>query len=188
MFEKPDCLLDMDGILANFNLYSLQTYNRLVPSAKLDENNVDKYIGDHEVLDPSIDAKLLRRPYKDPGAFINLPVIPGAQEAVARLEKYFNVYLLTTQYYGNPTCVHEKHVWLQRHFPSIADNGIYTKHKPLVAGAVFVDDRPVNLAAWKARNPSGLTASLQYHWSDPKVTDLLAPTWGELAEKIIGAF
>ncbi len=185
---KEDLLLDMDGCIADFNKFSIQTYNRVVPGANLDENDIDRYLGDHEVIDPTIDKKILRRPYKEPGSFVNLPVIPGAQEAVARLEKHFNIYLLTTQYYGNPTCVHEKHVWLQRYFPSIADNGIFTKHKPMVKGAIFVDDRPTNLAAWKAKNPEGKTASLQYKWSDPKVTDILAPTWEELATKIIGAF
>jgi len=128
----------MDGIIADFNLYSIQTYNRLYPSLKLDESDVNKYIGDHEVIDPRIDAKALRRPYKDPGSFINLPVISGSQLAVDKLRHFFEIYVLTTQYYGNPTCVHEKHVWLQRHFPAIADQGIFTKHKPMVRGDILV--------------------------------------------------
>ena len=185
--KKPVLLLDMDGIIADFNLYSLQTYNRIF-GTKYDESKVDQYIGDHEVIDKSIDVKALRRPYKDPGSFINLPVIPGSQAAVAKLLKFFDIFVVTTQYYGNPTCVHEKHVWLQRHFPAIADQGVFTKHKPQVKGDILVDDRPSNCAAYKAANPGAKTASLQYKWSVPADQDILAPTWEELAEKIIGAF
>ncbi len=183
----PILLLDMDGIIADFDRFSLDTYNRTFRT-NYDVKNVHKYIGDHEVLDPTIDKVALRRPFKDPGSFINLPVIEGSQDAVAKLLKFFNIFVVTTQYYGNPTCVHEKHVWLQRHFPAIADKGIFTKHKPMVQGDILVDDRPINCQQYKAFNEGALTASLQYHWSDPKVTDLLAPTWAELAEKIIGAF
>ena len=188
MTNKPVLLLDMDGIIADFNLYSIQTYNRLFPNAKLDEKNVNNYIGDHEVIHPSIDPKALRRPYKDPGAFINLPVMIGSQAAIEELEELFDIYVVTTQYYGNPTCVHEKHVWLQRHFPSIADKGIFTKHKSMVKGDILVDDRPANLAAYKAANPKAKTASLEYPWSNPEVTDILSPTWEGLTKKIIGAF
>lgn len=185
--SKPVLLLDMDGIIADFNLYSLQTYNR-IHGTKYDETNVEKYIGDHEVIDPTIDAKALRKPYRDPGSFINLPVIPGSQAAVAKLLNFFDIYVVTTQYYGNPTCVHEKHVWLQRHFPAIADQGIYTKHKPQVRGDILVDDRPTNCQAYKAANPNAKTASLKYPWSGDNHADILAPTWEELANKIIEAF
>jgi 5'(3')-deoxyribonucleotidase len=187
MFELPRLLLDMDGIIADFNLYSVRTYNE-IHKAGLDENKIHEYLGDHEVIHDSIDPKLFRKPYRDPGAFINLPVIKGSQEAVARLEKYFDIYVVTTQYYGNPTCVHEKHVWLQRHFPSIADKGIFTKHKYMVHGEILVDDRPSNCSTYKIHNPDALTASLTYPWSDKKATDILAPTWEELAQSILEAF
>ncbi len=185
--NKPTLLLDMDGIIADFDRYSLETYNR-IHRTNFDPKDVHKYIGDHEVIHPDIDPKAIRRPFKEPGAFINLPVIPGSQEAIERLLKFFTIFVVTTQYYGNPTCVHEKHVWLQRHFPAIADQGIFTKHKPQVKGDILVDDRPGNCQAYKAANPGAKTASLIYPWSGTTHADILAPTWDELASKIIGSF
>lgn len=183
----PRLLLDMDGIIADFNRHSIRTYNE-INGTTLDEAKCNVYIGDHEVLEPTIDAKKLRAPYREPGFFISVPPVPGAKSAVARLHKHFDIYLLTTHYWGNATCVHEKEVWLQRHFPYLSSRGIFTQHKHLVPGDIFVDDRPKNLKAWKEAWPEGKTASLTYDWSDTVGTDILAPTWEELATKIIGAF
>ncbi len=185
--DKPVLLLDMDGIIADFDRFSLDTYNR-IHRTNWSVADVHLHIGDHEVINPEIDAKAIRRPFKEPGAFISLPVIPGSQEAVAKLLEYFTIFVVTTQYYGNPTCVHEKHVWLQRHFPAIADQGIYTKHKPQVKGDILVDDRPINCAQYKAANPQAKTASLIYAWSGNTHADIMAASWTELANKIIGAF
>lgn len=185
--NKPVLLLDMDGIIADFNRFSIRTYND-IHGTNLDEGKCDLYIYDHDVKDPSIDKKALRKPYTEPGAFINLPLIEGSQEGVARLSKFFEIYLLTTHYWSNPTCVYEKEVWLQRYFPALANNGIFTKHKPLVKGDVFVDDRPSNLAAWKAKNPEGKTGTLEYNWTDKANTDFCADNWYDLATKIIEGF
>ncbi len=178
----------MDGIIADFNRFSIRVYNDIM-GTKLDENRCDLYIQDHDVKPESgIDKKMLRKPYTEPGAFINLPLIAGSQAAVARLQQVFDIYLLTTHYWSNPTCVYEKEIWLQRYFPSLANNGIFTKHKPMVKGDILVDDRPSNLAAWKAKNPAGKTATLDYEWTDRANTDFYDKTWEGLATKILEGF
>jgi 5'-nucleotidase len=185
--DKPRLLLDMDGVIADFNRHSIRTYNE-IHGTTLDEAKCDIYIGDHEVLEPSIDPKKLRAPYREVGFFLGCPPVKGAQAAVARLHQHFDIFLLTTHYWGNATCVHEKEVWLQRYFPYLASKGIFTSHKYTVKGDIFVDDRPKNLKAWKEAWPEGRTASLTYNWSDPSVTNFLEPTWEKLATKIIEAF
>ena len=86
MKPLPILLLDLDGIVADFNRHSIRTYNQL-HGTSLDENKCNEYMGDHEVLEPSISAKKLRAPFREVGFFINIPVIPGAKEAINFLRK-----------------------------------------------------------------------------------------------------
>lgn len=187
MTDKPILLLDMDGIIADFNFHSIRTYNE-IHGSELDPKKCNDYIGDHEVLEKSIDPKALRRPYREPGFFLGCPVIPGAQEGVERLGQAFEIYVLTTHYWGNPTCVYEKELWLQRHFPKIAQRGIFTSHKELVPGNLFIDDRPKNIKAWKDKWGGGSayrTASLDYSWTDHTILNYYASTWKKLADQIL---
>lgn len=184
MKRLPRLGLDMDGIIADFNRYAIRVYNELY-EAILEEDKCNEYLNDHEVVHPDIKPKDLRRPFRDPGFFISLPVIPGAKEAIALLEKEYQIFIITTQYWGNPTCVHEKYVWLKRHFPSLVDSAIFTKHKYLVNLDVLVDDRNSNRLTYKDNNPHSLTATLAYPWTTVGTADIIEDNWELLAKKLI---
>jgi 5'(3')-deoxyribonucleotidase len=187
---RPICLVDMDGIVANFERRAIQVYNQKVGTS-LDEFNVDKYVGDKTIIDESIDKWIYRKSFQEQFFFAEIPVIENAQEGIRLLSEHFDIYFLTTEYRSNPTCVYEKQQWLETYFPKWADNTIFTKHKNMVYGDILIDDSPMNLQKW-SDSWGGLqtvkTASLEYAWINKEITTFYHKDWLKLAEMIIQGF
>ena len=74
--------------------------------------------------------------------------IPGALEAVQLLAKNYDVYILTTSPWNNPTAASDKVEWVKKHM-----NGIFHKrvvishHKELCIGDYLIDDNAKNGAS-----------------------------------------
>ena len=84
-----------------------------------------------------------------PGIFSKMIPIEGAIEAVTRLSKHFDIYILSTAPWNNPTAWIDKLLWIKKYFGS--DKGsvfykrlIFTHHKNLNNGDFLVDDRKNN--------------------------------------------
>ncbi len=106
--------LDMDGVLADFDSGS-------------------KYIEDSEL------SKYEKRTLV-PNYYLKLDVIHGAKEAVAFLLKHFEVYVLSTAPWKNPSAWSEKRIWLEREFPELQRKLILSHHKNLLLGDYLIDD------------------------------------------------
>ena len=74
------------------------------------------------------------------GFYRNLPVISGAQEAVALLESHFDVYIATKPKKANPFCLEEKMEWVRANFPSLSNKVFFTPNKALLRGYMLIDD------------------------------------------------
>lgn len=80
-----------------------------------------------------------------PGLFDNPPPIPGAIEAVRRLQESgrFELYILSTAPWGNPGAWTAKRLWIERHFGDTFYKRVTLTHqKGAVQGDFLVDDRP----------------------------------------------
>jgi 5'(3')-deoxyribonucleotidase len=102
------------------------------------------------------------------GFYRNLPVIAGAQEAIARLEEHFEVYIATKPKSGNPYCLEEKMEWIREYFPTLAKKVFFTPNKNLLHGHMLIDDH----AKWSEFNGT--------FFKFEKGTN-----WAKLAEQII---
>jgi 5'(3')-deoxyribonucleotidase len=78
------------------------------------------------------------------GFFINLKPMPGAIEAYNVLNKYFDVYILTTAPWSNPDSLSEKLLWVKKWLPSAYKNVIFSHHKDLNIGDYLIDDSTKN--------------------------------------------
>ena len=72
--------------------------------------------------------------------------MPGAIEAVHTLAEHYDVYVLSTAPWANPSAWSDKVGWIQRHFGSHEDSVLYKRlilshHKDLNRGDFLVDDR-----------------------------------------------
>ena len=91
------------------------------------------------------------KPHYDdiPNIFSLMDPVPGAIAAMQELSKYFEVYILSTAPWLNPTAWYDKLEWVQRYFGSEDDSIFYkrliiTHHKNLNRGDFLIDDRKKN--------------------------------------------
>ena len=116
--DKKILYLDMDGVLVDF------------------VSGIRKY--DPEALLPYAD-----HPDEAPGIFSLMDPIPGAKEAVERLSEHFDIYILSTAPWMNPSAWTDKVVWVKEHYGDLLKKHIIISHrKDLLRGDFLVDDRP----------------------------------------------
>ncbi len=136
--------LDMDGVVADWRA------------------NAIRVIG-YDCFDPkqrysAADWDLLR---SDPHIFLNLPLMPRANELVDLARGYrdrlgWGLVFLTAIPHNNdvPWTFHDKFTWAQGHYPDIAVHfGPYSEDKHLHVkqpGDILVDDRLDNCESWTA--------------------------------------
>ncbi len=106
--------LDMDGVLADFDSGS-------------------KYIEASEL-------KKYEKRTLVPNYYLKLDIMPGAKDAVNFLTKHFEVYVLSTAPWKNPSAWSEKRIWLEKEFPELQRKLILSHHKNLLLGDYLIDD------------------------------------------------
>lgn len=113
--------------------------------------DMDNTLVDFASAFPLVDPALLVKhdEHKDdiPGIFALMRPLPGAIEAAHRLAASFDVYVLSTAPWNNPTAWHDKVEWIKRYFGDGPDGPLYKRlilshHKHLNRGDFLVDDRP----------------------------------------------
>ncbi|MBM7616924.1 hypothetical protein JOC36_000457 [Weissella uvarum] len=122
------------------------------------------------------------KPDQIPGIFRDLKPIAGALEAIRVLAEDFDLYILSTAPWNNPSAWQDKIYWLKAYFGEDASNPFYKRvvmahDKGLVhqGGGILLDDRPYHGAsAWDDEQADSYW--LQYGM-DPKLvwTEDLVP-------------
>ncbi len=84
-----------------------------------------------------------------PGIFGLMDPMPGAIDAAKKLNKYFDLYVLSTAPWKNPSAWLDKVIWIQKYFGSKPGSLFYKKliishHKNLNKGDFLIDDRENN--------------------------------------------
>ena len=122
--EKKILYIDMDNVLVDF------------PSAfpKIDKEILEKFNDDKDEI---------------PGIFSLMEPMPGAIESVTFLSKHFDIYVLSTAPWLNPSAWTDKLLWIQKYFGENKDSTLYKRlilshHKDLNAGDYLIDDRTKN--------------------------------------------
>ena len=83
-----------------------------------------------------------------PGIFSLMVPMPGAFEAVHELSKHYDVYILSTAPWKNPSAWGDKINWITKHFGDKFKKRVILTHcKHLVNGDYLVDDRAKNGAS-----------------------------------------
>lgn len=91
------------------------------------------------------------KPHYDdiPGIFSLMDPMPGAIEAMQELNKFFDLYILSTAPWLNPSAWSDKLEWVQRYFGKNEKSIFYKRliishHKDLNHGDFLIDDRKRN--------------------------------------------
>jgi len=81
-------------------------------------------------------------PQSQYGFFINLLPIPGAIEAVNKLKKDYEVWILTRPSVHNISCYSEKALWVKNHLGfEMQERTILCTDKSLLKGDYLIDDQ-----------------------------------------------
>ncbi|WP_417558229.1 5' nucleotidase, NT5C type [Mesoflavibacter zeaxanthinifaciens] len=120
--DKKIIYIDMDNVLVDF------------PSA-------------FEHFDSDILKEYKNKEDEIPTIFGKMKPLPNAIEAYNLLDKYFQVYILSTSPWDNPTALPDKLSWIRTHLPSAFKNVIFSHNKHLNLGDYLIDDRDKNGAA-----------------------------------------
>jgi 5'(3')-deoxyribonucleotidase len=115
--------IDMDGVLVDFEsgIKSLS-----IDEIKLYENKLDEV----------------------PGIFSRMNPIIGAIESFEKINKHFDVYILSTAPWENPTALNDKLAWIKKNIGDIAKKRVIFSHnKHLNMGDYLIDDRKANGAS-----------------------------------------
>ncbi len=100
-------------------------------------------------IDPEMEKKYRNDLDEVPDIFSKMDPYPGAIEAVQKLSEKFELYILSTASWLNPSAWIHKLEWVQKHFGKDADSLFYKRlilshHKNLNRGDYLIDDRPNN--------------------------------------------
>lgn len=83
-----------------------------------------------------------------PGIFSLMEPMKGAIEAYRYLAEYYDVYVLSTAPWKNPSAWSDKLLWVQKYLGDVAYKRlILTHHKDLNRGDYLIDDRKKNGAS-----------------------------------------
>ena len=120
---KKRLFFDMDNVLVNFvsGIERLDTETRRAYEGRLDEV---------------------------PGIFSLMDPMPGAIEAVHKLAEVYDVFILSTAPWKNPSAWADKVTWVTRYLDDVFHKRmIITHRKDLVEGDYLIDDRGKNGAS-----------------------------------------
>ena len=72
--------------------------------------------------------------------FGELEVMPGAEEALRKLNQDFDVFIASTPPWDRPDMWGAKREWIAKHFPYLKRKLILTHRKDLLIGDILIDD------------------------------------------------
>lgn len=148
-------LVDMDGVMANFDASALAGIPEVDRVPK-----IHFYVTDHYNAEQSQAIKLV---HNAPGFFEDLEPMPGLLEGWQTLiDNGYDPRVASAPLSANPNAVEEKIKWLDRIMipefgPKIVEDAIIDKHKWKYKGLALLDDRPdvprgidgANVAEWE---------------------------------------
>lgn len=102
-----------------------------------------------------------------PGIFSKMKPFVGAIEGYKELTKYYDVYILSTAPWNNPSAWSDKLLWVQKYLGDLAYKKlILSSNKNLNAGDYLIDDRTANGAGnFKGEHIHFLTEKFR-NWDD----------------------
>lgn len=121
---KKIVYIDMDNVIVDFP----------TGIAKLDEKTRQQYVGNYDEVE---------------GIFGLMEPMPKAIEAVHQLAEKYDIYVLSTSPWHNPSAWIDKIKWIHRYFGEDKTSVLYKRvilshHKNLNQGDYLIDDRTAN--------------------------------------------
>lgn len=190
--ERPIVLVDMDGVLADFDTAFHETVREEYPHVLMIDPLPEPPSFYASQAYPGEYQSALRSISNAEGFFARLPVIPGALEGWQRIiDEGFQPQICSSPIRSNPYSKAEKLGWLEEHMAPVfgswvVETAIITNEKFRYDGVALIDDRPdmpnAAIAPWQhvlfdqPCNRYVETDMRLLGWSDPNLGSILRTT------------
>lgn len=171
-------LVDMDDTLTTLGKpwidYLNETYGTSVKMEDIDSWSIHKFF-------PEIPVNLVYKALSEPDIWRNINPLPGAIEAIKKLQKEHDVYVVTS---AQADSIPYKEKALLKYFKTLNHKHIiYTQNKQMIKGDILIDDGPHNLKGFngtkilfdkwhnKSFDEKSIKAHRAYSWHD--ILDLI---------------
>ncbi|XP_066522580.1 5'(3')-deoxyribonucleotidase, mitochondrial-like [Hoplias malabaricus] len=140
-------LVDMDGVLADFEGGFLQKYRLKFPDEPyiaLEDRQGFWVSTQYGELRTDLYEKA-KSIWESRNFFLELEPLPGAVESVKEMSKMENtdVFICTSPIKRYTYCPYEKFAWVEKHLgPEFLEQIILTRDKTVVTGDILIDDKP----------------------------------------------
>ena len=148
--NKKIILVDMDGVLANFEKGFLDAWRKKFPQNSyipLEKRKTFRVRDNY----PNEVKKEVEGIYTTSGFFQNLGVIRGGKEALAKIQALgHEIFICTSPISKYENCVLEKYHWVAQNFGyEWTKKIIVARDKTLIHGDILIDDKPEHIGLKK---------------------------------------
>ncbi len=185
---KPEILLDIDGVAANF-IAGCLPYIKDITGRDHSHDDVDQFMIEKALgLDDEQTKRLYERVASE-GWCRNLPPYQEALEGVKELRSFADVIPVTAHFFTSKHWVAERDEWIVEHLGIAKTDVVHTHRKYQIDGDMLVDDKTSHLIAWKKRHHRGVAVRLhrRYNANDnwrmpPGTTEFPNTDYGVIAQ------
>ncbi|MBN2107055.1 MAG: 5'-3'-deoxyribonucleotidase [Deltaproteobacteria bacterium] len=154
MKKVPIILVDMDGVLADFDRHFMVVWSARYPDRPaLDQSRrTSFYIKDEFKSEYRQDIQSI---FEEPGFYLDLPPVSGAVAAMQAMKRTgYDVWICSSPKMNYRYCAPEKYQWVERELGTEwVERVILTRRKAMIQGDVLIDDQPdipfSETASWK---------------------------------------
>lgn len=145
---RPVILMDCDGVMCNYVSKYIEVANKVL-NLDLKVDQVTEFDAAKCLSLSNEDHLFLKNEMAKMRLADKLDPYPEAIEAIKEIAKISNLYFLTSPFRKCPTWTFDRTKWLKRYFGTeLSKKTIFTYHKYLVHGDIFIDDCVDNLNKW----------------------------------------
>jgi 5'(3')-deoxyribonucleotidase len=172
--------IDLDGVVANFNVGWMERYNREF-GTQLHHSQVVGWDGLHRLTHfPTMDDFWTWAQLGSASIFRDLPVIEGAIETMTELAREHRIVIVSSKF---DWAVPDTLAWLGEHrVPAREIHFVWDK--TTVPCDVYLEDAPANLEALVAARPEALVCRMVRPWNRPIAGAVDVPDWPAFRDQV----
>lgn len=149
---RPEVLLDIDGVAANFIEGCIPAAEAII-GRRVFHDDIDQFMIEKALGMSEEQTVELYKHVMTEGWCRALPAYEGAKEAVAFMQQHATVIPVTAHFFSSKHWVYERDAWIIEHLGIVQTDIIHTHRKFQIDGDVLIDDKVSHLTTWCARHP-----------------------------------